>query len=193
MREKLEKKVKTGKVIGILSIVAFLAVCIAIATGAILENDEIALMGLVLLYPFMILGFTYFIGYFVLICNYKWLKSRELEYVVDDIDISGPPQIKAGKTYLGNYALYSKQAKVVIPYSEFAWVYNRMERNGLFSTVSLVIHTKDRRQFVIPNCGGDELKWVIENHVIPVCPRLVVGFGKKQRQRFLEENPKPKK
>lgn len=191
MRELIEKKRKKSKITGILALI-FLAISVlCIALGV---NDEtgafLAIGILVGGMGFYITGIIYLVNRCSFIRNLKWVMRIGKEHTLDDIDLT-TPYLKKGKIYIGSQALYSKYNHVMVPYSEVAWVYSYVMTNGYIPipTYYTVIHTKDHKKFML-QCRIDKLKEVIEGYFIPNNPNLVLGYGKNQKKRYKELNPR---
>ena len=191
MRELVENKLKTGKMVGIMTLTVLVTTVVLFVIAGITKSDVPFIVGMLSLYVFIVMGAFYLAAFMTLKSNMKWLRKIGKENTIDDISLEYP-QIKKGKVYCGSQALYSKKNNVIIPYSEFAWVHSYIVRSGFWAvSTAVMVHTKDRRQFIIQG-DIDEFKWVLERHVIPVCPNLIIGNGKKQLERFNELNPRKK-
>lgn len=190
MIELIEKKKRKAKVTGIISLVFLAILVIGMTFGATCESEAFLIIGILFgTYGFVITGIIYLVNN-LFIRNLKWLTRLGKEHTIEDIDLT-TPYIKSAKLYLGSEALYSKKDHIMIPYSEVAWVYSYVMTNRYvpIPTYYTVIHTKDRKKFML-YCSVDKMKDVIEGRFIPNNSNLVLGFGKNQKKRYKELNPK---
>jgi hypothetical protein len=134
-------------------------------------------------------GVIYFVQYFPLIGNLRWLNQIEKANVADDIQDENRLS-KKSKVYCGNFALVCTNPCVVIPYSEIAWIYiYKQTMYGVITTQqSTIIYCKNGKKFTI-SATPEEAKWLLAQYIIPQSPDVVIGFGAEQKKEYLSRNP----
>lgn len=137
---------------------------------------------------FIISGEVYVALFFPYTSTAKWLKSKGMENVADDILLEAPTFPKS-KIYCGKNALFDKKECKIIPYSEIAWIYMRENRiNGIPVGKDAILYAKDGKRFSLP-IDVDEVKWLLVNYIVINSPTVVIGYGQKQKQRYKQLNP----
>lgn len=130
----------------------------------------------------------YLVAYLPFTSSVKWLKSRGLENVADDI-ILERPTLPRSKIFCGQRALFSKKPCALIPYAEIAWVHLYERRMyGIAVEKAVIIYTKDGKKFSL-NANADEFRWLLEKYIIPSSPNIVIGYGAAQKARYKQLNP----
>ncbi len=189
MHEFIEKKIGSAKVFRIyLLVLLILTVCAFVSLGFI-EDIEIVIAPIMLLINALwISGVVYLTSFMPFTSSVKWLKSKGMENVADDI-ILKRPTLPRSKIYCGQRALFSKKPYAIIPYSEIAWVHLYERRAyGIAVEKAVIVYTKDGKKFSL-NSNSDEFKWLLENYIIANSPNIIIGYGAEQKARYKQLNP----
>lgn len=188
MKELFEKQVKKAKTASVVLAVIFaIYLIVSLAIIAAISFDTAAILVFLFAYVFIVAFIIWLAKYRPVLSTKKYLEKRNLEYVLDDIDISAPvlPQTKI---YCGSKAIFFKKGFRVIPYSEIAWTYVEVQK--LYGLVPLgrIIHinTRDGKQFAIQAVDVEKFKWLLENHILKANPGVIIGFGPQQSARYKE-------
>ena len=182
MREYIEQKTKTEKVLRISMIVVFFGVPLLV----MLLNEN--------LYLVVILSYGAFIWVMIFLYPIKYLpwakvsgelKNYDWKDLVSDIDLDKPTLPKS-KIHCGRKAFYSQKSKIVIPYHQTAWIYYKVQRSfGLVVDKTVIIYTRSGTKFLL-KADDNEFMWLLENLIAPFSPGVVIGFGSEQKKRYKE-------
>jgi|GEM_PF-1226994 len=188
MREFIEKKMRSAKVF---RIVLLVIAVLWIGSFFLIPNLEFKVY-----YPIVMLltlsvitcGIIYIVAWMPITRSVKWLRSKGMENVADDIVLDSPT-LPSSKIYCGQRALFCKKPCAVIPYSEIAWVhlYKRTAYGVITVEKAVIVYTKDGRKFHL-NSDADEFKWLLENYIIQNSPNVVIGYGAEQKARYKQLN-----
>lgn len=189
MCELIEKKMRTARILRIaLPVLAALWVCSLI----MMSKLEFAVgypLVMLLMTGLIVCGIVYLTGYMPLVSSVKWLEKKDLSDVANDISLE-KPALQRSKIYCGQKAFFCKKPCTIIPYREVAWVY--LYERRLYGVIAVekavVIFTRDGKKFSL-NANADEFKWLLESHIIPHSPDVVLGYGVEQERRYKQLNP----
>ena len=117
--------------------------------------------------------------------NYKWLKAKGCEDVLDDIDLSAPT-FPRSKIYCGSKAMFSKKSGVAIPYGEILWAYKRENQYNGFTVRSRVVFRLRNGGTYEIKANDQEVNSLLAQYVLPASPDLIVGYDKERKQRYRE-------
>lgn len=179
MRETIKKRQSSAKTFKFVPIVLFALSILCIVIG---------LFGL---YAFLLIAaiitlLIYLNKYRALNKNMQWLESRKYGHIPDtfqDSDITYPHS----KLRCGQFAMMAKGTMVMIPYTEIAWVY--MHNTKLYGLITIsrqaVIACKDGKTYQF-GCTQDELKDILQYHILPRNNQVMVGFGADRQKAYKE-------
>lgn len=184
MGEFIERKLRSALVFRIILLLVLVAAIGSFVAMTLVEDVETIIAPLVLsIMALWICGIIYLVSFMPFTRSVKWLKSKELEHVADDI-VLDRPTLPRSKIYCGQRALFSKKPCAIIPYAEIAWVYLYERRtNGIVVERSVIINTKDGKRFAL-NANFDEFKWLLDNYILKHVPDLIIGYGAEQKARY---------
>ena len=186
MSEFIEKKLRVAKAFSI-----YLLVLLVLTVGSAVASSFVSEAGIVILFSANALWFScvmYCVHYMPFVRSVKWLKTNNMENITDDI-ILETPTLPRSKIYCGRRALFSKKPCVILPYSEIAWV-NLYERSayGIAVEKAVIVHTKDGRKISLKS-NATEFQWLLDHHIIPNSPNIVIGYGHEQEEKYKQLNP----
>ncbi len=134
---------------------------------------------------------VYFAAFHPFKVSMSLLKQKGIEHIADDINLQ-QPTLPSSKIYCGQYALFCKKPFIIIPYSEMAWVYLYERKTyGITVEKAIIVHTKTGKRFALKS-NVDEFQWLLQNFVAAQSPNIIIGYGKQQKKRYLELNPRAK-
>lgn len=189
MREFIEKKLRTAKTFRIYLLVLLIVTIGSYVSMGFIDDVETIIAPIMLSTSALwISGIIYFVSYMPFTSSVKWLKSKGMEDVADDIVLERPT-LPRSKIYCGQRALFSKKPCAIIPYAEIAWVHLYERRAyGIAVEKAVIVYTKDGKKFSL-NSNADEFKWLLENYIIPNSPNIIIGYGAEQKARYKQLNP----
>ncbi len=189
MSEFIEKKLKSAKAFRIyLLVLLMINIGFSVSWGFVEEMETMIGPSILLSNALWISGVIYLVSYMPFTSSVKWLKSKKMENVADDIILESPT-LPRSKIYCGQKALFCKKPCVIIPYSEIVWVHLHETRAyGIAVEKAVVVYTKDGKKFSL-NSNADEFKWLLEHYIIPNSPNIILGYGAEQKARYKQLNP----
>lgn len=188
MSEFIEKKVRSAKILRICIIIIFILWISSFLLFSLVEPEILTAPVMLLTTGMWVSVIIYFAVFFPMMSGYKWLESKGLENIADDILLE-QPTLPRSKIYCGQRALFSKKPCSIIPYSEIAWVHLYERRSyGITVEKAVIVYTKDGKKFKL-NADADEFKWLLENYIVKNSPNVVIGYGAEQKKRYKDLNP----
>lgn len=189
MSEFIEKKLRSAKAFRIYLLVLLIVTIGSFVSMGFIDDVEIVIAPIMLsTNALWISGVIYLASYMPFTGSVKWLKSKGMENVADDI-ILERPTLPRSKIYCGQRALFCKKPCAIIPYAEIAWVHLYERRAyGIAVEKAVIVYTKDGRKFSL-NSNADEFKWLLEKYIIPNSPNIIIGYGAEQKARYKQLNP----
>lgn len=189
MSEFIEKKLRTAKTFRIYLLVLLIVTIGSFVSMGFIDDVETVIAPIMLSTSALwISGVIYLVSYMPFTSIVKWLKSKGMENVADDIVLERPT-LPRSKIYCGQRALFSKKPCAIIPYAEIAWVHLYERRvYGIAVEKAVIVYTKDGKKFSL-NSNVDEFKWLLENYIIPNSPNIIIGYGAEQKARYKQLNP----
>ena len=187
MKEKLAKKVKTEKIILILTVVTAVLNCfVPVIASVLYKNDSTAVFALVyiLIMLFLVIGIVYIAAFLPLRRSLSNLKKIGAEEVLSD-DYPEMPTLPQSKIYCGKRAMVVGKPYSIFAYYDIAWIYMKVTKAYGIVTVnkSVCIRTKRGKTIEI-NANNEEINWLIANVIGPVNPGLIVGYGPQQIKAY---------
>ena len=183
--EKLRKRETFWRWAAIVTVIAFVLSFLAISSLGSKALGLLFLSGLAT----WISCIVYFAKYFPLTRNLRWLESKGMTGVTQDIDWENPMSAKS-KIRCGSQALACTNPCVAIPYSEIAWIY--LHKSTMYGAItveqSTIICCKDGTKYNIA-MTPEEGKWLLDRYIIPQSPQVVIGYGEEQKAQYLNRNP----
>lgn len=185
MREIIEKKVKSAKIIrsALIAISAAYIPFLLLVTKLQFMSD--AMIALLALSPTVLfIAVTYSIYFHPIIKSEKLLSGKDHEYIVDDISLTSAPTLPRSKIYCGAQVIYSKKPCVIIPYAEIAWVYVSVKKvYGITVRKDVNVFCRDGAKFLLM-AKTDEFQWLLEKYISRFSPDLIVGYGPQQKRMY---------
>ena len=183
MRELLVKKEKKAKTLKkCMAIGALLLALLSITMGALDVVVSVVILNVVAWF-ILINVIIYLRSCYSINRSLKLLKQVDMLDAADDINVDDI-KLPESKICCGSRAFYSKRNGAIIPYSEVAWVYLRIDKvNGITVSKSVVVFTKTVMQFTL-SADKDEFNWLLRNYIIPNSPDVLVGFNKENKKQY---------
>ena len=187
MKEKIENKLKSEKIVKIMLIVSviLLPVSMILVSSVFKIEPE---YGMIVLFPetvfFIVMLSVYFSAFYPLKKSIANLKRIGAMDVIDDV-YPEEPTLPKSKIYCGNRAMIVKKPYCILAYHDIAWIYMKVTKAYGIVTVdkSICICTRSGKT-IETKANSDEIKWLIPNVIIPRNPSVIVGFGAEQMKRY---------
>ena len=182
MKEFIQKKLKTGKIVlvtGVALLVAHIAFSVSFYSGShdLFGPVMITLVALLVVY------IVYVTKFYPYVVNERWLKKMGKQDVTEDIPFY-VPNLPKSELYCGRRAFATKKPYAVIPYEEIAWVYFQENRfYGITMSKSVNFCLRDGTEFSRV-LDTEEFMWLLNNMIAPCSPELLVGYGPEQKLKY---------
>ena len=195
MRDYIERKRRTAKIFAVCLLVSLaLLICVLVAWSWIEDTQIMSVPAMI--FVTSLLGLVWWIAVVIYVARchtfvscIKWLEKKGLEQTADSIALDEPDLLRS-KIYCGNKAFFSDKSRLILPYSEIAWVYIYQKNvYGITAYKLVIVYTKDGRKFTV-QADVEEFKWLLEKYIFPNNMGLVVGYGTEQRKVYWQRNPK---
>lgn len=191
MKKFIDKKVKSARIYRIFLLILLLMFVCSFFIIPHVDSDIPLMVASVSVISLILFSLIYYLLFHLYAYNFKWLIRNGYENIADDIDLTKPTLPRSG-IYCGENALFSKKSKLIMPYSEMAWLYlYRQNLNGINIENSIIINTTDGKCFHLYH-KGNEFNWLMVNYIMSKKPDVIVGFGSEQKKRYLEISKKKK-
>lgn len=194
MKELIQKRIRTEKVLRVLSIVGFfVTLATYIFVYAFLFNTDFPGWASVGIATLVFAGWwSAFVIYLAVILPFvrsvKRLERMGLAEAAESIPLD-KPTLPRSKVYCGEKAFYSKKGNRILLYSEIAWVHLYVRKTyGITVEKSVIFHMNNGKQYSLP-FETEELKWMLGTLVIRHSPNLLVGYGPQQKARYEQLYP----
>ncbi|MBQ4067613.1 MAG: hypothetical protein IJD22_08215 [Clostridia bacterium] len=187
MREFIEKKIQTEKIMRFVLIALAVTAMAVITIGASTDNSSLLAIGFICFVPVWIIAAIYFSRVLPFRLCISRLRKNGVEYVTDDININ-TAAVPKSKIYCGSLAFYSKKANVIIPYSDVLWAHMYEQRvNGITVEKSCIFYCKGGKKYAVPSTP-EEAQWLISQYIIYHSPDLIIGYGKEQQEKYFSRD-----
>lgn len=180
-----EKHKKLKKQILILSVIPIASVLLIALLYIFANSDNSGVVGFILLVLLISSAISIILLPVKLFSFISLKKHKEIpEDVMRGIDLKKMPDLIDSGIYCGDNALFASKEKLFIPYDDFAWTYYmKINLYHLFNAHRAVICFKNAKAIEI-KCTREELAYIINKHVIPRSPEVLVGYNKENIKEY---------
>lgn len=133
--------------------------------------------------PAIIAAIYYFARLLPILINAKQMAKKGMDNEAGTILVN-KPTLPRMRVYCGNKALFNKNNHSILPYHQILWVYKyRHYVNGMLVEESIVLKLNTGKTVKLA-AADQEFMWLLQNHIGPNSPNLIIGAGKQEAARY---------
>ena len=132
--------------------------------------------------------FIKYLNCFVHKKNYKWFLtlSDSPSVILDGFQFDEDGLSQDRQIYLGSRGLFYCRLFLILPYTEFAWVYLKETRaKNSITLQEMIVYTKNGKKFNLP-CSSELMTFILTHFVCVQAPDVIVGYTEENKKKYFE-------